>query len=139
MADQISFLPILDEMEHPNWLLSGKLGERNEFGVFTKNVFEFREGGQSRYVRVSLCADGKFILYQYSYFTDKYGCCHPLSDFSDRCHRANSADFLARMILATFVNSVVPYDKNLTPYKKGCKELVRLCEKICNRIAKEII
>ena len=30
MTDQISFLPMLDDAEHPTWLLSGKPGMQNE-------------------------------------------------------------------------------------------------------------
>ena len=42
MTDQISFLPMLDDAEHPTWLLSGKHGMQNENGVYTENVMEFR-------------------------------------------------------------------------------------------------
>ena len=47
MTDQISFLPMLDDAEHPTWLLSGKPGMQNDCGVYTKNVLEFREGKQT--------------------------------------------------------------------------------------------
>lgn len=35
MTDQISFLPMLDDAEHPTWLLSGKPGMQNDCGVYT--------------------------------------------------------------------------------------------------------
>ena len=38
----------------------------------------------------------------------------------------------------TFKNSVVPYDGNLTNYPKETKELLKLCKRACERIAKEI-
>ena len=44
MTDQISFLPMLDDAEHPTWLLSGKPGMQNKNGVYVENVMEFREG-----------------------------------------------------------------------------------------------
>ena len=44
MTDQISFLPMLDDAEHPTWLLSGKPGMQNDCGVYVENVMEFREG-----------------------------------------------------------------------------------------------
>ena len=39
MTDQLSLLPMLDDAEHPTWLLNGKPGR----GPQTDNVFEARE------------------------------------------------------------------------------------------------
>ena len=59
MTDQISFLPMLDDAEHPTWLLSGKPGMQNENGVYTENVMKFREGKLSGVnIEVELCAEG---------------------------------------------------------------------------------
>lgn len=139
MTDQISFLPMLDDAEHPTWLLSGKPGIQNDCGVYTENVLEFREGLlPHNYVCVKLCAEGNFILFEFSYQTGTYGCGHPLCRPCHECHRANSAEFLAEMIFSTFKNSVVPYDGNLTNYPKETKELLKLCKKACDRIAKEV-
>ena len=75
MTDQISFLPMLDDAEHPTWLLSGKPGIKNSCGVYTENVMEFREGKLSGVnVEVQLCAEGNFILFEFSYQTGTYGC-----------------------------------------------------------------
>ena len=43
------------------------------------------------------------------------------------------------MIFSTFKNSVVPYDRNLKNYPKETKELLKLCKKACDRIAKEAL
>ena len=139
MNDQISFLPMLDDAEHPTWLLSGRPGIKNDCGVYTENVLEFREGKLTGVnVEVNLCAEGNFILFEFSYQTGTYGCGHPLCRPCHECHRANSAEFLAEMILSSFKNSVVPYDKNLVNYPKETKELLKLCKKVCDRIAKEV-
>lgn len=37
MTEQISFLPMMDDAEHPTRLLSGKPGMQNENGVYTEN------------------------------------------------------------------------------------------------------
>ena len=139
MTDQISFLPMLDDAEHPTWLLSGKPGMQNENGVYVENVMKFREGKLSGVnVEVNLCSEGNFILFEFSYQTGTYGCGHPLCRPCHDCHRANNAEFLAEMIFSTFKNCVVPYDKNLTNYPKETKELLKLCKKACERIAKEV-
>ena len=139
MTDQISFLPMLDDAEHPTWLLSGKPGMQNENGVYTENVLEFSEGKISGvYVEVNLCAEGDFVLFEFSYMTGIYGCGHPLCRPCHEYHRANSAEFLAEMVFSTFKNSVVPYDKNLVNYPKETKQLLKLCKKACERIAKEV-
>ena len=99
MTDQISFLPMLDDAEHPTWLLSGKPGMQNENGVYTENVLEFREGKLTGInIEVQLCAEGNFVLFEFSYNTGTYGCGHPLCRPCHECHRANSAEFLAEMI-----------------------------------------
>lgn len=139
MTDQISFLPMLDDAEHPTWLLSGRPGIKNDCGVYTENVLEFREGKLTGVnVEINLCAEGNFILFEFSYQTGTYGCGHPLCRPCHECHRANSAEFLAEMIFSSFKNSVVPYDKNLVNYPKETKELLKLCKKVCDRIAKEV-
>ena len=139
MTDQISFLPMLDDAEHPTWLLSGKPGIQNNCGVYVENVMEFREGKLSGvYVEVELCAEGNFILFEFSYQTGTYGCGHPLCRPCHDCHRANSAQFLAECIYNVFQHGVVPYDKNLVNYPKETKELLKLCKKACERIAKEV-
>lgn len=130
---------MLDDAEHPTWLLSGKPGMQNDFGVYTENVMEFREGKLTGvHINVKLCAEGDFIIYEFSYMTRTYGCGHPLCRPCHECHRNNSAEFLAEMIFSTFKNSVVPYDKNLVNYQKETKELLKLCKKACDRIAKEV-
>ena len=139
MNDQISFLPLLDDAQHPTWLLSGRPGIKNDCGVYTGNVLKFSEGKFTGVnVEVNLCAEGNFILFEFSYQTGTYGCGHPLCRPCHECHRANSAEFLAEMILSSFKNSVVPYDKNLVNYPKETKELLKLCKKVCDRIAKEV-
>ena len=130
---------MLDDAERPTWLLSGKPGIQNACGVFTENVLEFREGLlPHNYVCVKLCAVDKNILFEFSYQTGTYGCGNPLWEGSHKCHRNNSAPFLAEMIFSTFKNSVVPYDGNLKNYPKETKELLKLCRKVCNNIAKEV-
>ena len=135
--EQLSFLQTLDDAEHASWLLNGKQGVQNDCGVYVENVFRFREGKLSGvYVEVNLCVEGDFVLYEFSYFTGKYGCGHPLCRPCLDCHRNNSAEFLAECIYNVFLNSVIPYDKNLAP--KESKELIKLCKMACDRIAKEI-
>ena len=137
--EQLSFLQTLDDAEHASWLLNGKQGVQNDCGVYVENVFRFREGKLSGvYVEVNLCAEGNFVLYEFSYFTGKYGCGHPLCRPCFDCHRNNSSEFLAECIYNVFLNSVVPYDKNLANYQKESNELIKLCKKACDRIANEI-
>ena len=135
--EQLSFLQTLDDAEHASWLLNGKQGVQNDCGVYVENVFQFREGKLSGvYVEVNLCAEGDFVLYEFSYFTGTYGCGNPLCRPCLDCHRNNSAEFLAECIYNVFKNSVIPYDKNLAPNES--KKLIKLCKKACYRIAKEI-
>lgn len=73
MTDQLSLLQMLDDAEHPTWLLKGKQGIQNENGVYVENVFRFREGKLSGVnVEVSLCAEGDYILFEFSYMTGTY-------------------------------------------------------------------
>ena len=136
----LSFLPALDALEHPSWLLNDMQGEKNDCGVYTKNVFCFIAGQYSKsYVEIKLCAVGDFVYFQYSYFCNLYGCGHPLSDESRHtCHRSNSAQFLADCIYDVFRNSIVTYDKNLEDMPKDIKELVKLCRKACDKICNEV-
>lgn len=122
-------------------LLLSAIGEgvQNDCGVYTKKVLEFREGLiLHNYVCVKLRAEGDFIIYEFSYQAGTYGCGHPLCRPCHDCHRNNSAEFLAEMIFSTFKNSVVPYDENLKNYPKETKELLKLCKRACDRIAKEV-
>lgn len=139
-GETISFLPLLDAMEHPEWLLKGLDGVQNDCGVYTENVQEFREGLiPHNYVCVKLCAKGEFILFEFSYQTGYYGCGHPLCDeCAHICHRSNSAPFLADCIFNVFKHGVLGYDRNLEGHDKAKAELVKLCRKACDRIAKEI-
>lgn len=115
-------------------------GIKNDCGVFTENVLVFSEGNLMRnYLSVDLCADGDFILFEFSYLAGTYGCARPLCRPCHDCHRNNSALFLADCIYNVFQHSVVPYDKNLVNYPKETKELLKLCRKVCDRIAKEVI
>ena len=123
-------------------MLLSHLGEgvQNDCGVYTENVLEFMEGKLSQnYVRVNLCAVGNFIIFEFSYQAKTYGCGHPLCRPCHECHRKNSASFLADCIYNDFQHSVVPYDKNLANYPKETKELLKLCRKVCDRIATEVI
>ena len=130
---------MMDDAEHPTWLLSDKPGMQNENGVYVENVMEFREGLMPHnYVCVKLCAEGNFILFEFSYQTGTYACGHPLCRPCHDCHRSNSAEFLAECIYNVFQHGVVPYDKNLVNYPKETKELLKLCKKACDRIAKEV-
>ena len=114
-------------------------GVKNDCGVYVENVMKFSEGKLTgTNVTIELCAVGKFILFEFDYFVGTYGVGHPLSLTCHECHRANSAEFLAEMIFSTFKNGVVPYDKNLVNYQKETKELLKLCRKVCDRIAKEV-
>ena len=114
-------------------------GVQNDCGVYVENVFRFRECKLTGvYVDVNLCADGDFIIFEFSYQTGTYGCCHPLCRPCHQCHRKNSGPFLAECIYNDFMHSVVPYDKNLVNYPKETKELLKLCRKVCDRIAKEV-
>lgn len=138
MTDQLSLLPMLDDAEHPTWLLNGKHGVQNDSGVYVDNVFRFRESKLSGVnVEVELCAEGDRVLFEFSYFTGTYGCGHPLCRPCHECHRNNSAEFLAEMIFSTF-KTVVQSDRNMTNYTKETKELLKLCKRACDRIAKEI-
>ena len=139
MTDQLSLLPMLDDAEHQTWLLNGKPAIQNDSGVYVENVFRFREGKLSGVnIEVDLCAEGDFVLFEFSYMTGTYGCGHPLCRPCHESHRNNSAEFLAEMIFETFKNSVVPYVGNLVIYPKVNKELLKLCKRACDRIAKEI-
>ena len=77
-AVQLDFFA--DDPNNRPMLLSA-LGEgvQNDCGVYVKNVLEFREGLlPHNYVCVSLCAEGNFIIYEFSYQARDYGCGHPL-------------------------------------------------------------
>ena len=138
MTDQLSLLPMLDDAEHPTWLLNGKQGLQNDCGVYVENVFRFREGKLSGVnIGVDLCAEGDFVLFEFSYMTGTYGCGHPLCRPCHECHRNNSAEFLAEAIFSTF-KTVIRSDRNMTNYTKETKELLKLCKRACDRIAKEI-
>lgn len=129
-----------DQFNRPMLLSSYGEGVKNDCGVFTKNVLEFREGKLTHnYVLVQLCADGNFILFEFSYQVGNYGCGHPLCRPCHECHRKNSAPFLADCIYNDFYHSVVPYDGNLKNYPKETKELLKLCRKVCDRIATEVV
>lgn len=136
----ISFLPTLDAMEHTGWLLNDQQAEKNDCGVYTKNVLSFLAGKYSKsYVEIRLCAVGNFVFFNYSYGVNTYGVGHPLSDESRHtCHRSNSASFLADCIYDSFRNSVVTYDKNLEDRPKDIKALVKLCRKACDKICNEV-
>ena len=140
MTETLSFLPTLDALEHPSWLLNEAQGEKNDCGVYTKNVFCFLAGQYSKsYVEIELCAVGDFVYFNYSYSVNHYGCVHPLSDESRHtCHRSNNAYFLADCIYDVFRNSIVTYDKNLEDRPKDIKELVKLCRKACDKICNEV-
>lgn len=115
-------------------------GVQNDCGVFTENVLRFREGKLTgNYVCVDLCADGDFILFEFSYQAGYYGCGHPLCRPCHYCHRNNSASFLADCIYNDFQYSLVPFDSNLKNYPKETKELLKLCRKVCDRIANEVV
>ena len=114
-------------------------GVQNDCGVYVENVLRFREGKLTGvYVDVDLCAEGDFIIFEFSYQAKDYGCGHPLCRPCHQCHRKNSASFLADCIYNDFQHSVVSYDKNLVNYPKETKELLKLCRKVCDRIAKEV-
>jgi hypothetical protein len=137
-AVQIDLLPLITEAEHPQYLLNRKPAGTNACGVFTENVLEFRDGKLTGpYVEVKLCADSDFILYEFSYMTKTYGCGHPLSRPCHECHRSNTAQFLADDIFNVFKNSVLPYDRNVQD-KNEVAALVKLCRKVCDRIAREV-
>lgn len=139
MTDQLSFLPILDDASHPTWLLNRKQGVQNDCGVYVDNVFSFREGKLSGvYVEVNLCAERDFVLFEFDYSTGTYGVVHPLCRPCHECHRDNNAEFLAQFIYNVFQFGVVPYDNNLVNCPKETKELMNLCKRACDRIAKEI-
>lgn len=135
---QMDFLDALEG--HGEWLLSSiPEGGKNDCGVFVDNVLEFMEGKLTKEnVRIRLCRSGNFIYFEFDYNTSTYGCGHPLSIPCHSCHRGNSAKFLADCIYNVFVHGVVDYDKNLDNYKEGKKNLVALCRKACDRIAKEV-
>lgn len=140
IGETLSFLPQLDAIEHPEWLLKGRDGEKNDCGVYTGNVYRFLEGKLTKsYVEVKLTARNDFILFSFSYFVGNYGCGHPLCvECANTCHRSNSAQFLADCIYNVFRYSVLGYDKNLEGNAKAIAELTKLCRKACDRIAKEI-
>ncbi len=137
-AVQLDFFSA-DPNNRPMLLSAIGEGIKNDCGVFTENVLEFREGKLAHNnVLVQLCADGDFILFEFSYQAGNYGCGHPLCRPCHDCHRNNSASFLADYIYNVFQYSVVPYDKNLVNYPKETKELLKLCRKVCDRIAAEV-
>lgn len=138
-AVQLDFF-LTDPNNRPMLLSHVGEGIRNDLGVFTENVLEFMEGKLSRtHVRVNLCAAGYYIIFEFSYQAKDYGSCSPLVHSSHSCHRKNSGPFLAECIYNVFQHGVVPYDKNLVNYPKETKELLKLCRKVCDRIAKEVV
>lgn len=137
-AVQLDFFA--EDQHNRPWLLSA-IGEgvQNDCGVYTENVLEFFECLiKHNYVCVKLCAEGDFIIYEFSYQAGTYVCVHPLCRPCHECHRKNSAHFLAECIYSDFQHCVVPYDGNLKNYPKETKDLMKLCRKVCDRIAKEV-
>lgn len=135
-AVQLDFFA--DDPNNSPMLLSA-IGEgvQNSCGEYTENVLEFREGLPSHnYICVRLCAEGNFIIYEFLYQVGTYGCSHPLCRPCHECHRKNSAHFLAECIYNDFQHGVVPYDGNLN---NETKDLLKLCRKVCDRIAKEVV
>ena len=41
MTDQLSLLPMLDDAEHPTWLLNGKPAIQNDCGVYVENLTNY--------------------------------------------------------------------------------------------------
>lgn len=129
-----------DPQNSPMLLSSFGEGMQNDCGVYVENVLRFRECKlTSVYVDVDLCAVDNFIIYEFSYQAGTYVCGHPLCRPCHECHRKNSAHFLAECIYNDFQHVVVPYDGNLKNYPKETKELLKLCRKVCDRIAKEVV
>ena len=138
-AVQLDFFSA-DTNNRPMLLSSVGEGIQNDCGVFTGNVLEFREGKLTHNnVLVQLCAEGDFIIFAFSYQAKDYGRCSPLVHSSHYCHRKNSQQFLGECVYNVFQHSVVPYDKNLVNYPKETKELLKLCRKVCDRIATEVV
>lgn len=139
--DSVQLDIFADDPQNRPWRLSA-IGEgiQNACGVYTDNCLEFREGLiPHSYVSVKLCAVGEFIIYEFSYSFKDYGCGHPLCRPCHQIHRSNSAKFLATDIYNVFVNSVLPYDKNMNNYPEGKKDLSRKLRKVCDNIEKEVV
>lgn len=112
--------------------------KENENGVVTENVLEFREGLiPHNCVSVKIGVKGFFIVYEFGYMYKNYGAFHPLCEpHYFRCHRRNTSRFLADCILNDFKHSYMTADCNID--KAGKKVLIKLCEKMCDNIAKEV-
>lgn len=140
MSDQISLMPMFDESKHVNYLLNGMPAICTEGGECLGNVFKFYEKEKKMSVEIEIAAYGDYINFQFSYFTGTYGRSMPLfvGKGMHYCHRANSAKFLGDCIYNVFVNSVIPYDMNLTDTKEN-RMLAKVCRKVCDKIAKEVV
>ena len=162
-TDTISFLPELDatlkdrmldrefdrkmvsehnlyewEGHDGSWILEGfDEGVENDCGVYTENVYKFKEADKRGYVEIELCKDGGFILYEFTYMIGNYGHASPLSRPCFSCHRQNSIRFLCEQIYRSFAFSVLGADHNVDDLKDHQK-LLSLCLKCTSRIEKEL-
>lgn len=140
MSDQISLMPMFDESKHVNYLLNGMPAICTEGGECLGNVFKFYEKEKKMSVEIEIAAYEDYINFQFSYSTGTYGRAMPLfvGKGTHYCHRANSAKFLGDCIYNVFVNGVIPYDRNLTDTKEN-RMLAKVCRKVCDKIAKEVV
>ena len=83
MTDQISFLPMLDDVEHPTWLLSGKPGMQNENGVLTQNVRKFERRRGCTWVEIKVALIYPNVFFSFDVSDEKGGEGHPLWEGSE--------------------------------------------------------
>lgn len=143
MTDQLSFLSQLYDTVQKGFVCQGwEEATTNDCGVYVHGTHEIYSGTYNEFpnIDVKMARVGDKVLFEFDYNTgaenNMYGCGHPLSEPCHSCHRNNSAEFVAKAIVDTFVNSVIPYDKNLT--QKSRTELVKTIKKMEKQISEEL-
>lgn len=129
----ISLLPALDATLHPEtWLFPEMESKPDENGVYVNDVKHFSTGYWKKfYAEVDIAAVGGQVYYEFGYESapdNSYCRFSPLNEYSHKCNRNNSLDFLRKIIADTFRNSVLPYDRNLSENSR--KELAKLMQKL---------
>lgn len=143
MTDQLSFLSQLYDTVQKGFACQGwDEATTNDCGVYVHGTHHIVSGKYNKYpyIEVDIARVGDEVLYEFGYElgadSNYCGRFSPLSKPCYSCHRNNSAEFVASAIVETFVNSVVPRNRNIT--QKSRTELVKTIKKMEKQISEEL-
>ena len=133
---QTSFLGLLDSVHYRHFFHPEIESVKNDCGVYTKNILEYRAGNfTGDYVEVNIALDGKTCYYDYSYSSandSNYGHGSPLDESSFSFHRNNRAENVRKFIVDTFEHSVLKNDNNVCKPQKA--KLLNMMMKLVKEI-----